>query len=218
MATTDPPSIPPPPENDVIPRVLWPSVDDIAYVRSMGSCLRVAAPFPPRCYLASISPGGEGGGTAKRGLQAISNDCSFPAVNKILAGLLRLSMISLLSDKFPSSNLIWILFILMQRDHRMTLHPVIILFMLVFIANPSDQSCGQSKSSEMHFVLKGHAYNSSQVADYPSCLMTCVRETNCVSCNFNFMTRICDLNSKTKATEPGSFKAQDYSVYTEMLK
>ena len=100
----------------------------------------------------------------------------------------------------------------------MTLHPVIILFMLVFIANPSDQSCGQLKSSEMHFVLKGHAYNSSQVADYPSCLMTCVRETNCVSCNFNFMTRICDLNSKTKATEPGSFKAQDYSVYTEMLK
>ena len=58
-----------PPENDVIPRVLWPSSDDIAYVRSMGSCLRVAAPFFPRCYFASVSPfGGGGGGTATREL------------------------------------------------------------------------------------------------------------------------------------------------------
>ena len=32
---------------------------------SMGSCLRAAALIPPRCYLASVSPLGGGGGTAK---------------------------------------------------------------------------------------------------------------------------------------------------------
>ena len=100
----------------------------------------------------------------------------------------------------------------------MALHSVIILFTLACIANLSEQSCGEQKSSEMHFVLMGHAYNSSQVADYPSCLKICMREANCVSFNFNFYTQTCELNNKIKATAPGSFKAIDYSVYTEMLK
>ncbi|KAL9959857.1 hypothetical protein ACROYT_G033220 [Oculina patagonica] len=99
---------------------------------------------------------------------------------------------------------------------RMPLRLATLLFFVAFSVTPSEQTCGEQKSSEMHYVLAGHAYSTSEVDEYPSCLKSCLGDENCASFNYNFITRVCQLSNKTKSMEPASFIKKDYSTYTEV--
>ena len=93
------------------------------------------------------------------------------------------------------------------------------LFFAVFLLTPltSGQSCGETKSSVMHYTLVGHVYNVSEVAEYPSCMKRCLKDVKCASCNYDLIAQQCQLSNTTKALAPDKFVKKEYSIYTEML-
>ena len=81
----------------------------------------------------------------------------------------------------------------------------------------AEQTCEQ-KTSEMNYALAGHAYNATELNEYPSCLKACLSDEKCVSFNYNFVTLLCELSNKTKEMENASFIEKEYSTYTEVLR
>ena len=97
-----------------------------------------------------------------------------------------------------------------------------VLLMVFHLTSPdhgaSAQKCGDSKSSIMHYALLEHAYDTSVVEEYPSCMKSCMADAKCASCNYDLTTMKCEFSNTTKATAPDKFVKKDYSIYTEMLK
>lgn len=108
-------------------------------------------------------------------------------------------------------------FVLLQAEHGTPLRLSTLLLFLTFMVITANQTCEQ-KSSEMHYALAGHAHNSIELNEYPSCLNACLGDGKCVSFNYNFVTLLCELSNKTKGMEPASFIEKKYSTYTEVLR
>jgi len=83
--------------------------------------------------------------------------------------------------------------------------------------NASAQNCGPTKSSILHYALLGHAYNTSVAQEYPSCMRRCMEDAQCASCNYDLVSKQCELSSSTRVTAPAKFITKVYSIYTEML-
>lgn len=94
------------------------------------------------------------------------------------------------------------------------------MFFVVFSRTPlnaSAQNCGEPKSSIMHYAFVGHAYNTSHIEKYPSCMMRCIEDKKCASCNYDLKSQRCELNNATKVMAPDKFVKKDYFIYTEKL-
>jgi len=124
------------------------------------------------------------------------------------------------SWKFPKSKIVRIRFPVyynVMAEHGTPLRLSTLLLFLTFMVITANQTCEQ-KSSEMHYALAGHAHNSIELNEYPSCLNACLGDGKCVSFNYNFVTLLCELSNKTKGMEPASFIEKKYSTYTEVLR
>ena len=94
---------------------------------------------------------------------------------------------------------------------------VLFLLFFTFVVIKLEQICEQ-KTSEMHCALAGHAYNATELNEYPSCLKACLGDAKCISFNYNFVTLLCEFSDKTKEMENASFIEREYSTYTEVLR
>ena len=125
----------------------------------------------------------------------------------------------LLMAKFHSNPTNKSLFHL-QPEHRIPCFlasPAFIVVLALIQLNASAQNCGPTTSSILHYALLGHAYNTSVVQEYPSCMRRCMEDAQCASCNYDLVSRQCELSSSTTVTAPAKFITNVYSIYTEML-
>ena len=125
----------------------------------------------------------------------------------------------LLMAKFHSNPMNKTLF-LFQPEHRIPRLLASLAFTVVFALiqlNASAQNCGPTKSSILYYALLGHAYNTSVVQEYPSCMRRCMEDAQCASCNYDLVSKQCELSSSTRAKAPDKFMKKDYSIYAEML-
>ena len=44
-----------------------------------------------------------------------------------------------------------------------------------------------------------------------------MEDAQCASCNYDLVSKQCELSSSTGAMAPDKFAKKDYSIYTEML-
>ena len=75
------------------------------------------------------------------------------------------------------------------------------------------------ETSQRGIALLHHAYRSFYSAKYPSCLMACMDDSQCMSFNFWRNTSVCDLNNKTKYSAGPKFLSEDVqSTYMGLMR
>ena len=65
--------------------------------------------------------------------------------------------------------------------------------------------------SQRGMALLNHAYKSVYTEDYRSCLMSCIKDSQCKSFNYWWHTSMCDLNFITKYLAEAKFLKWDAS-------
>ncbi|KAL9978231.1 hypothetical protein ACROYT_G015726 [Oculina patagonica] len=60
-------------------------------------------------------------------------------------------------------------------------------------------------------ALLNHTYKSVYTEDYPSCLMACMHDSQCMSLNHRWTGSQCDLNNETKHSAESKFFSRDMS-------
>ncbi|KAL9978232.1 hypothetical protein ACROYT_G015727 [Oculina patagonica] len=60
-------------------------------------------------------------------------------------------------------------------------------------------------------ALLNHTYKSVYTEDYPSCIMACMHDSQCMSLNYWWSGSQCDLNNKTKYSAESKFFSRDMS-------
>ena len=79
--------------------------------------------------------------------------------------------------------------------------------------------CHEEKRSQRGFALVNATYISKEIERYPDCLFLCVNDARCMSFNFWWDKKRCDLNSKAKDEScEGCFLKEASSTYMEMLR
>ena len=63
--------------------------------------------------------------------------------------------------------------------------------------------------SQRGVALLNHTYKSLYTEDYPSCLMSCLSDSQCKSFNYWWQTSKCDLNNRTKYSAEAKFFSRD---------
>lgn len=93
------------------------------------------------------------------------------------------------------------------------------IFMVVLVMLSPHTACrmtiletnSDEERSQRGIALLNHAYRSFISGNYPSCLMACMDDSQCMSYNFWWNTSVCDLNKKTKHSAEPKFLIQDMS-------
>ena len=88
----------------------------------------------------------------------------------------------------------------------------------VSFAVQSSAECGDSQP-ERGFALQRATYISKVIENFIDCVNECINDSPCMSINFWWYTKKCDLNSKIKEHSCLScFVAEPYSTYMGMEK
>ena len=106
--------------------------------------------------------------------------------------------------------LLLLLFLLKGFQYTMASMAVLLggcLFITSVMAN--NKTHHNEERSQRGIALLGNAYRSFHSGNYPSCLIACMDDSNCMSFNFWWNSSKCDLNNKTKHTAELKFLAQD---------
>ncbi|XP_078366331.1 uncharacterized protein LOC144650511 [Oculina patagonica] len=75
------------------------------------------------------------------------------------------------------------------------------------------------EKSQRGMALLNHTYKSVYTEDYPSCLMTCMHDSQCKSFNYWWHSSKCDLNNKTKySAEAVLFSREISSTYMGLTR
>lgn len=70
-----------------------------------------------------------------------------------------------------------------------------------------------------NYTLKGHVRRSTKGKNFESCVMQCERDVKCFSINYSHATRLCQLNSRSRDTNPFDFTLGDeFDVYMDSLE
>lgn len=77
------------------------------------------------------------------------------------------------------------------------------------------ESC-YSERSRRGFVLVNTTYNYSISDSFPSCIELCFNEPSCMSLNFWWDTKKCDLNNSTRENCRACFAEEPSSIYMGM--
>ena len=87
----------------------------------------------------------------------------------------------------------------------MSLHRSEALFLFVgailFSVEPSTAHHCKTAFNLQHRVLKGHVITSRVVPNFDICIGSCINQAQCYSVNF-YSTGLCELNDKTKTSNP----------------
>ena len=91
----------------------------------------------------------------------------------------------------------------------------IILFILISSSEQSSSPHKDCTSSVEGVALTNHAYKAFVSRDMQVCYQRCVSEELCQSINFAKDRNICELNNRTLATNPLSFRNEQGVYYFE---
>ena len=77
----------------------------------------------------------------------------------------------------------------------------------------------REERSQRGFALLNSTYGSKTVESYPGCVNLCFHDPRCLSLNFWWYTRKCDLNKKAREhSRRDRFVAEPSSIYMGMAK
>ena len=87
---------------------------------------------------------------------------------------------------------------------------VLLIYQTFYIINATVQYNDEERS-QRGISLLNHTYKSLYTEDYPSCLVSCMSDSQCKSFNYWWHTLQCDLNNRTKYSAEAKFLKQDVS-------
>lgn len=83
----------------------------------------------------------------------------------------------------------------------------------------NEADTNSEETSQRGIALLDHAYRSFYSDKYPSCLMACMDDSQCMSFNFWRNTSVCDLNNKSKYSTGPKFLSEDaQSTYMGLMR
>ena len=77
----------------------------------------------------------------------------------------------------------------------------------------ANQQCKPAEASVNGKALKGHSFKTSVIRSLVECQVLCENELKCQSYNYFILSKICELNDRTKEARPYSFVPDENSVY-----
>ena len=97
---------------------------------------------------------------------------------------------------------------------------LLILNLLITHTMANNQADTNSEeTSQRGTALLAHAYRSFYSDSYPSCLMACIDDSQCMSFNFWRNASVCDLNNKSKYSAGPKFLSEDVqSTYMGLMR
>jgi len=70
-----------------------------------------------------------------------------------------------------------------------------------------------------NYTLKGHVISSLNGKNFETCVTQCERDEKCFSINYNHAIRLCQINAKSRGTNPCDFTFGDeWDVYMDSLE
>ena len=88
---------------------------------------------------------------------------------------------------------------------------LIIYLGLKIVTESEGEWLNKEETSQRGVALLNHTYKSLYTEDYPSCLMACMHDSQCMSLNYWWNESRCDLNNKTKYSAVRKAFIQDIS-------
>ena len=101
---------------------------------------------------------------------------------------------------------------------RITQVSIIFIYNTLKIINAMEEY-NHEERSQRGIALLNHTYESVYAANYPSCLKTCIEDSQCMSINYWWNTSQCDLNNKSKySAEPTLLNLDASSIYMGLMR
>lgn len=120
------------------------------------------------------------------------------------------ALTDMIAKKALLTFLVLLLFLFKGFQYTMAFMAVLLGGCLFMTSVMADSKTHHSEErSQRGIALLGHAYRFFHSGNYPSCLIACMDDSNCMSFNFWWNSSKCDLNNKTKYTAELKFLAQD---------
>ncbi|XP_031561189.1 lactadherin-like [Actinia tenebrosa] len=76
----------------------------------------------------------------------------------------------------------------------------------------------QNVSSVANYKLEGHVFDTIYGKNFETCVISCEDDKRCLSLNYKHVTRACELNTRSKSTNPCDLVPRDGVVYMDSLK
>ena len=94
-------------------------------------------------------------------------------------------------------------------------HILSVLYMMLWMSRDvtAGQQCKAVESSTLGNALKNHTFKSVAVGHPVECPAICKRDPMCQSYNFFIPKKLCELNDRTKETNPEDFVSDKKRFY-----
>ncbi|XP_078366026.1 uncharacterized protein LOC144650241 isoform X3 [Oculina patagonica] len=97
-----------------------------------------------------------------------------------------------------------------RQKWRVTMFSIFGIYYCLKIVSATMDNTNEERS-QRGMALLNHTYKSVYTEDYPTCLMSCMHDSQCKSFNYRWHNSQCDLNNRTKYSAESEFFTRDIS-------
>lgn len=91
------------------------------------------------------------------------------------------------------------------------------IFLVPVFSHQLHHGC-QNVTSVTNYMLDGHVFDTIYGKSFETCVISCEDNKRCLSLNYKHVTRTCELNTRSKSTNPCDLLPRDGAVYLDSLK
>ena len=88
---------------------------------------------------------------------------------------------------------------------------------LVPVLSRKQHEC-QNVTSVANYLLDGHVFDTIYGKSFETCVISCDDNQRCLSLNYKHVTRTCELNTRSKSTNPCDLLPRHSTIYMDSLK